>query len=132
MKGWALYDMRLADGDIIYVGISKKPSERARQHRAMRRLPECYLSVVRWYATEVMVRDAEGRRIARYSPKFNIMKRRDADRPPTASRRIWDKSKAADMLRAGVPTADVAAAVGVDKVTITTNLGDLVRANLYR
>ncbi len=126
-----LYDIKDSCGSTIYVGITANLSERRVAHEASRKFGrQVHLSVVRKYNCKCAARKAERRRISRLRPRFNLQCRAIGDRPPTGNRKKWDRELAELMLRAGCATADVAAIVGVDRVTVSTNFNSLVARNL--
>ena len=127
----ALYDL-VADAATLYVGVTSSPRRREKGHRSMGRIPFERLVVIRWYDDQLAARRGEARRVRMMIPPYNTLHRRDDARPLSSNRKIWNRALAEGLLKAGCRTADVAAAVGVDRVTITTNFGRLVHKNFGR
>lgn len=115
-----LYDLKL-HGRTVYVGLTLNPHVREQQHRTRRRDKRLRLRVVAEFPDMFSAIAAENARIAEKSPRMNTLMRRDKKRPKNGPHKRWDKAKAEQMLRDGVPNGDVAVAVGVEPHTLWVN-----------
>lgn len=67
-----VYDV-FVDGQLVYVGSSRKPKIRFQCHKREGRVPaHAVLKVVRWYDNHVFAMAAETRRIKRKKPPLNV------------------------------------------------------------
>jgi predicted GIY-YIG superfamily endonuclease len=67
----AVYDI-IAEGQLVYVGISSRPDARSMAHKASGNMPEMYeLMVVEWYNSRAEALKAEAERIKKFKPPLN-------------------------------------------------------------
>lgn len=61
------------DDDLVYVGCSRHPLRRIKEHKARSRVPRhALLKIVRWYETHEAALAAEARRIRKRKPPLNV------------------------------------------------------------
>lgn len=84
-----VYDVYAGD-DLIYVGASRNPTRRLRDHKSSGLIPAtATIKIVRWYTNHAKAMAAESRRIARLKPRLNVAGFADrGHRAAAATRRL--------------------------------------------